>query len=1005
MNIFKRSFWGLSTTFWGLMLGAVIVGGQIAETYSGQINSFLNIDTFIKVDDSTNDTPDVMYFKSDFMQYRWHKNEDGKFEFQQRWNKEGLNSYIRDVTKRVDAEGTVLLWNNNNALPLKNDSKISLFGTNQLPSNYITSGEGSGAHAANTNDSLKACLEADGVKVNPDLYSKYEIAGMGKKWKMFNSWPNGDLNVVEFSVNEVKFDEIKTTADATVSQYGDAAIMIISRNGSENGDLNFNAPESINGNYQDLTNEEKDILDNLVKYKNDGKIKNIVLVLNTCNPMQMKNISKYDIDACLWSGNGGTSSFRALGDVLTGKLDPSGHLADTYLYDNYSAPSTVNQGDFTYTDYNSLPATTTYTHNTKYLVYQEGIYVGYKYFETRYEDQVLNQGNASGTFGVKNSSSNWVYNQEVAFPFGHGGSYATFERSDYKVTYNNGLYNCSIKIKNTSSEYSGQDTFQIYLQKPYTEYDKQNNIEKSSVELVGFAKTKSLKPNEEQTLNVTIKEKDLTSYDSYNKKTYILEKGDYYLATGLSSHDALNNILKAKNASSSYYDNQGDAKYVHKIEKTEDDFTTYSVSEKTGNKITNQFDNADVNLYKNTQDQKTTYLSRSNWEGTYPTGASLKCTNLDMINDMQYTLASEEVNNTEGVNMPLYNQDNGLSLIDLMYEDYNSEKWNQLLDQMSYEEQCKLVLYGSNAIAGAASINAPGAKSMDGPAGMRLAEGTNAYPSETLMATTFNLPLIEEMGEAFGMEMLSNGYTGIYGPGANIHRSNNSGRNFEYYSEDGVLSGLMLNAELKGLTNKGVIAFAKHFLMNDQERNRYGVATFANEQTIREIYLKAFQYSIEEDNTIGLMSSFNRIGCTWTGAHKGLLTEVLRNEWGFKGVVETDAGAADFMTHKMALVNGVVAGQDLWMMGKEGNEFGEYKSNPVVAQGIRRACKNNLYAQVHSNTMNGLKSGVLIVEVTPWWKNLILGLEIGVGIVTFACLGLTITSFILKRKEDVENEK
>ena len=215
----------------------------------------------------------------------------------------------------------------------------------------------------------------------------------------------------------------------------------------------------------------------------------------------------------------------------------------------------------------------------------------------------------------------------------------------------------------------------------------------------------------------------------------------------------------------------------------------------------------------------------------------------------------------------------------------------------------------------------------------------------------------------------------------------------------------MLNAELKGLTNKGVIAFAKHFLMNDQERNRYGVATFANEQTIREIYLKAFQYSIEEDNTIGLMSSFNRIGCTWTGAHKGLLTEVLRNEWGFKGVIETDAGAADFMTNKMALVNGVVAGQDLWMMGKEGNEFGEYKSNPVVAQGIRRACKNNLYAQVHSNTMNGLKSGVLIVEVTPWWKNLILGLEIGVGIVTFACLGLTITSFILKRKEDVENEK
>ncbi len=1010
MNIFKRSFWGLSTTFWGLMLGAVIVGGQIANQYSGQINSFLNINPFIRVDDSSNDTPDVMYYKSDFMQYRWHKNEQtGKYEFQQKWNKDGLNSYIRDVTKRVDAEGSVLLWNNNDALPLKENANISLFGTSQLPSNYITSGEGSGSHASNTNDSLKQCLESDGINVNGDLYSRYEIAGMGKKWKMFNSFPNGDLNVVEFSINEVKFADVKDTSDSSIARYGDAAIMIISRNGSENGDLNFNTPESINGNYSDLTNDEIEILNNLMEYKKQGKVKNVVLVLNTANPMQFKNISKFDIDACLWSGNGGTSSFRALADVLSGKLDPSGHLADTYLFDNYSAPSTVNQGDFTYSEYNSLPATTTYTHNTKYIVYQEGIYVGYKYYETRYEDQVLNQGNAIGNFGVKNSTDSWTYNQEVAFPFGYGSSYAKFERKDFKVTYNKGIYNCSLKIKNVSSDKYGQDTFQVYLQKPHTEYDKTYGIEKSAVELVGFAKTKRLAPNEEVTLNVSIKEKELASYDSYNKKTYILEKGNYYFATGLNSHDALNNILKAKGASGSYYDNEGNASFTHLVNKEEDDFETYSISEKTNEKITNQFDNADLNLYENTTDQHITYLSRKNWKDTYPTSAPvIKCTNVNMIEDMQYTLESDDIKNTDGIKMPTYGKDNGLSLIDVMYDDVNDKKWEDLMDQTTFEEQCKLVLYGANAIAGAASINAPGAKSMDGPAGMRLAENTIAYPSQTLMATTFNLSLIETMGEAFGMEMMSEGYTGIYGPGANIHRSNFSGRNFEYYSEDGVLSGLMLDAELKGLSSKGIITFAKHFLLNDQERNRYGVATWANEQTIRENYLRAFEYSVTNDSTIGLMSSFNRIGCKWSGAHKGLLTNVLRNEWGYKGVIETDAGAADFMTHKMALVNGVVAGQDLWMMGKEGNEFGEYKNNPVVAQAIREAAKHNLYAQVHSNTVNGLKSGVKIVEITPWWKKVITGATVATGIITAACLGLTIASFILvnkKKESDVNYEK
>ena len=1013
-RLFYRSFWSLSTVFMGILLAILLVGEQVAMPYEGWINSFLHIDPTIQVDDSSNQTPDVMYYPSDFRQWRWHWDEENQtYVYETRWNKDGLYSYLRSVTRDVNTEGSVLLKNENNALPLEQGEKISIFGTAQFPSNYIVTGQGSGAHAANTEDSIRSCLINDGIEVNETLYNTYERIAPGYAPSSFNTFPNNDLNYVEFKVNEIPYSEVKSAVDSSIDQYGDSALFIISRLGSENGDTDFDAPGHVDNNYMDLNTEEMEILDNLTTLKNQGKIDNIILILNCCSSMQFKTISQYPIDAILSVGAGGTSSYSALSDVLTGKADPNGHLSDTMLYDNYSAPATVNTGDFTYKNASGLPSVETYAHNNKYVVYQEGIYVGYRYYETRYEDMVLNQGNAIGDFGSYNSEDDWSYQEEVAYPFGYGSSYATFEYSGMTFSQNKGIYNIRVTVTNTSEEYSGKDAVQLYIQKPYTEYDKENNIEKSSVELVAFQKTRTLKPGESQVVEMIIDSRDFTSYDANNQKTYILEKGDYYLTVASDSHQAINNILEAKDVvNEELIDSQGDSAFVQKVTIENDDFETYSYSEKTNEKITNQFDNADINKYEHKGENSVTYLSRKDWEATYPTSpVEISCSTDGMIQDMQY---GQEIEEDPTLEMPTFNADNGISLIDLLYEDFESEKWDLLLDQLTIDSSKNLILLGANMIGGASSpINAPGGNVHDGPAGIRDAEGSIAYPSQIVMANTFNTQLIEDLGEAFGMEMQYLGYIGLYGPGANIHRTAFGGRNFEYFSEDSCLSGLMLNAELKGLSKMGIITYTKHFVLNDQERNRYGVATFANEQAIREIYLKAFQYSFEdtENKTVGLMTSFNRIGCTWAGAHQGLLTNVLRKEWGFYGSTMTDAAVAGYMgvnNNTLALANALVAGQTIWLGDVRSQGFGGYENNPVVANAIRQACKYNLYAQLHSSAINGVKSGTRFIEVTPWWQTALHGAQIGAGIITGITLAMTILSFVYvsKRKKEVnEDEK
>ena len=1015
MKIFKKSVWVMLSIFFALLFVVAVVGSSVMNDNQAAINGVLGITTS-EIVDLGDDGVDKEYYKSDFVK------GDGSYD------DEAMRTNSEQIALQTAVEGSVLLWNENNTLPLKPETKVNLFGVSTMVDNwsipsrhFLIQGEGSGmmydqnAGIIRRSD-LAAELEAKDLVVNKDLVSKYNsIAGNYRKGLTRNS----DFSY-KFSLNEAPWSAISDTVNSSVD--GGVAVMIISRNGGEYKDICVG--EQFVGNthldpynYLDLSAEEADVLENLNKLKQADKISGIVLLINAANPVQFKNLTaeKYGIDACAFIGMGGTESFVQIAEVLTAQSDDmalSGHLMDTFVYSAKSAPAFENYGDFTWTEYSDkLPDLTNegtgenVTHNTKYMVYQEGIYVGYKYYETRYEDYVLGNGNAGSAKGATSGNA-WNYGSEVAFPFGYGLSYTTFERSEPEFTEkeDGSGWDISMDIRNSGSDYSGKDVLQVYLQKPYTEYDKQNHIEKSAVELVGFAKTDLLEVGSDaQTLKVSVDKEALRTYDAYGQKTYILEEGDYYLAVGTDAHDALNNILAAKGKTPENTDGRmdaaGNADCAFKITVEEDDYEIFSVTE-DGGKITNRFDNADVNLYEGTADQKIIYLSRNDWDGTYPAagGVQLKCMNETMVADMQY--GADYDANSEA-KLPVYGKDNGLKLIMLKDKGYDDPMWDDLLDQTTLAEQQWLCSYGLKYMAAVESIAVPEMLAHDGPVGLKTANpalGTQmCFPSPVNMACTWDTELIENLGDAFGHEMLHAGYTVIYAPGANIHRTAYGGRNWEYYSEDGFLSGKMLSAEVQGLQSRGAIVITKHFALNDQETNRYGVSIWANEQAIRENYLSPFEIAIREGGMNGVMSSFNRIGCTWAGAHKGLLTDILREEWNFTGIVETDAcaGGVAHMTSNAAKAAGLVAGNNMWMDSGNENYFADYKNDATVMQAMREACHRILYNQLHSNGMNGIGSNTMVITHLAWWQKALIAAQATVGTLMGIMIVMAVLSFVV----------
>lgn len=1002
-KIFKRSVWTLLTIFFALILIIAVVAGLIARQYSSWIDTYFGVTRYQLVDTENAEKRDTQYYKSDYAV----KDENGNLVLtkdengiaHQTFDQDAMRAHSIEIAEKVGEEGSVLLWNKNNALPLASGTKVTLLGVNFL--DWLFVGGGSGHIDVVPDVSLRDTFEERGMVVNSDAWMANIYAKSGSPRKNDWNFALGGSFLNNVSICESSWTKLNETRKGNLSnsiaEYN-TAIYSISRSGAEDGDTNFKAAEVTNGDYLDLSEEEKSILAGLQDLKQQGKLSKIILIINTACSLSLRTILSYEIDACLWVGMGGNASYGYMADLLMGNANPSGRLTDTWVKDVKSAPSYQNFGDYDFTESAGVPSDEQHAHNTKYVVYQEGIYVGYRYYETRYEDYVLGRGGASSANGSTTGSA-WKYSDEVVSPFGSGESYTTFSYGKISVRRDGKDYIVSVPVTNTGSV-AGKEVVQIYLQKPYTQYDKDNKVEKAAVELVGFDKTALLDPGKSETVQIIVPEYEFKSYDSYGKKTYILEAGDYFLTAGKNAHDAANNILAAKGLSAEQkarMDGEGNADLVYKAGYSED-IDDYAVSPYTGVSITNEFENADINSYEGTKDQKIIYLTRNDWNGTYPAPVALKCTDTKMVADMQYGGTIEE---DPDAAIPLYDtvtsEYGKLTLIQLKGIPFDDPLWDDLLNQLTWEETNLLISRGAGAIAGATSVAAPGFKSSDGPV------GTNgmAFPCNPIVASTFNTELEEQMGKAFGMEVMQVGRTGIYAPGANIHRNPYGGRTFEYYSEDGFLSGKSNASVTRGLQSMGAVVFTKHFALNEQETNRYGTTTWANEQSIRELYLKSFELGVVEAEPRGIMTSFNRIGCTWSGNHKGLLADVLKGEWGFLGIAETDAVGAEapYMNTVYVYAKGVVAGQDVWMDGGNESLFNDFRNNATVCLAMRKAAHRVLYNQLQSSAMNGVSSSTEVIYVTPAWEKMILALEIVSGIITGLCAAMVAASWVLWAKD------
>lgn len=858
---------------------------------------------------------------------------------------EEMTEYGIEICKQVEAEGAALLLNENQALPLAAGSKVSCFSGSSV--NLVYGGTGSGNIDASTADTLKSALEGAGMEVNGSLWDFYNSEEAAPYARF-----DGDFTS-SAKVGEVPWDAYPQEVLDSVASYGDAAIVTFSRVGGEGADLEY-----ADTNYLALNEDEKDMMANLASMKADGTIGKIIVLINTANPLQvdfLKN-NEYGVDACLWIGDVGISGINAVAEILAGTINPSGSLVDTYCYDNYSAPAMANFVPTTYEGYEEgiIPD------NAKsYMIYQEGIYVGYKYYETRYEDYVMGTGNAGS----------YAYGDEVAFPFGYGLSYTEFAYSDMEVNYNaaNDQFEVKVTVTNTGDTYSGKETVQVYSQSPYTTYDVENKVEKPSVALCGFAKTDILAPGESQDVTVIVEKRDLASFDAYGAGTYILDEGDYYLTVATDAHNAVNNTLAAKGytteTSEGRMDADGDATLAYKWTQDSFDATTYSISV-NGTQITAQLTQSDLNLYEGNGGQSVTYLTRNDWMGTYPTEITQLALTEQLIKnlqDIQYDPADYEA-----VEMPTLGADNGLKLIDMYGKEYDDPDWEKLLDQLTFDEMVSMIGDSFHWTMPMESVQAPGTREENGPQGLtasllgsdKTQLKATAFTSEDVMAATFNVDLMTEVGKVIGNNCLHANIACLYGPGNNIHRTPYGGRNFEYYSEDGFLSGKISQYEVAAIQAKGVDVVMKHFALNDCEQDRIGLGVWLGEQAAREIYLKAFQAPFEYGDANGVMMAYTRWGTQWSGANKGLVTGIMRNEWGSNGKSITD----NVLTTYVNGVDGILAGTSYYdaMMPYVTKLLPQYKNDPVIVSAMKEACHHNLYALVNSCGINGLGKDTIV---------------------------------------------
>ncbi len=911
-------------------------------------------------------------------------------------SEEQLKTAYADICEEVESEGIVLLKNDDvngePALPLSKGSKVSLFAQGSATLNYATSGSSATSSTASY-ATLKDALESDGaLTVNNTLWQFYNGAEYG-------AYRRGkDIN--GYKQNEAPYGIYPEYVIDSYDSFGDAAIVTLARNSGEGSDSTTVGSDGEDGSYLTVTATERELLKELTSLKEKGTFDKIIVLINTALGLQLDFMydADIDIDACLWIGNTGSHGAYAVGKVLTGEVNPSGRITDTFLRDNYSSPAMASwianagrrftQSYSNYRDFDFINTTNRY-----YAVYSEGIYVGYRYYETRYEDYVT---------GAENTG-NYEYSSDVAYPFGYGLSYSTFEYSNFNVeeSSDGNSFEITLNVKNTS-DVPGREVVQIYLQKPYTA----GGVEKASAELVAYVKTEPIGGDDDTDVTLTVAKEQLRSYDADNAGTYILDKGVYYLTAAKDAHDAVNNILAAKGYTTGdgKMDSAGNkdlAKAV--LEQSETDAEIFASSSETGKEITNRLDFADVNKYAGSGDNAVTYVSRSDWEGTFPDSAvKLSIAGGQMQKDLQSNNKLEE----DGSSMPVYGEDNGLSLIQLRGLDYDNEMWDDLLDQMTFAEQSLLIADGYHKTNQTNSVSKPATKDENGPTSVDGSVTGYCLPSEGVWAATFNDELIGRVGKLLADDARFEGIDGIYAPGVNIHRTPFGGRAHEYFSEDPYLTGMASVAEIKGIQSAGVIAYVKHYAFNNEETNRNGVGVWLNEQSAREIYLLPFEYSMRPSmgNAHAAMTSFNRAGCVWTSASSGLMTDIMRGEWGFDGFAITDASSGNGASY-MTYYDGIMNGTDLYDGTGTETSLSEYSGSARFANCMREACHRILYAVCnYSAAMNGYSSSTRQVPVTPWWQILLIVVDVVAGVAVLASAGVYVAAVITGRKKSVGND-
>lgn len=963
----KRLFIGLASLF-AFLTATAISASSTMFYYSGYINAALGITRGINAAEE-----DSMVYKSKYGDL----------------NKENCEKLIADEiahSVKTMEEGAVLLKNKDNALPLKSEERnITLFGNNVKNPVYRTNA-GQASYSDKYGGSLIDAFEGGGFELNKTLIEAYQNSNVNRV---------SSSKIGQSSIGEVDISFYTDTLKNSYSEkYHDAAIVLLTRFAGEGVDLD---PIGDKDGLPSLAlhQQEKDLLKMI---KESGKFNKTIVLINSPFAMDAKWLEdeEYGVDAAICFGAAGNCGFIGIVNLLKGDADFSGHLSDTWATSSLSSPAMQNFGNFTFTNLNN-------NYNKSYVVYQEGIYVGYRYYETRYQDQILNQNNATSSSGAF-ASSNWDYAKEMAYTFGYGLSYSDFTQELTSLSWDktNKQLTAVVKVTNNgSSFYNGKSStvVQLYGQLPFNN----ETTEKSAIQLVGYGRSNELAKGESETVNIVIDDYHFATYDqnatngydSTKKGCYVFDKGDYYFAIGKDSHDALNNILTKRGISGLFDQNGnsviGNANNVELVTLDALDNVTYAVNPITGKPVYNQMDNADINYYEG---QDIQYLSRKDWL-TFPAALSNLTATAEMINDLKGEYYTQDTSIV--ISDVKYNQDSGLKLIDMKNVEYDDPKWQSFVEQLSVADLCSIIGddRGSEAID---KIGKPGNSVTNGPSGVAgtYAAGNNnpcmLYPDEVVLCNTFDDELAVQRGEYFAEDMLYAFISWIFGPGNNTHRTPYCGRNSEYTSEDPLIAYNISRKMCSIMSKKGIITGCKHLAFNDQETNRHGVSTFLNEQAAREIYLKSFEGALSDGGGLGVMSSFNRIGCIASPSYAPLQKNILRDEWGFKGINITDS-AKDASSY-FKLRECLSAGTDLFLSdtlrrSELSKSISSNKDGGLIK--IAQECnKHFYYALSRSTTLNGLTNDMVLKNEKPWWEIAIVSVSISFGTLTVVSLGLGI---------------